>query len=342
MKRFGLLIVAILATTGWWGVTGQDNKTAEKKVNPIVASVVEWAPQAPCFSNPPIDWDKPELKILDIGNSYTIDAQAYLARLAEAAGLEDNYSLYTAYRGGGSFKNWVDIYNNRDTKHYRVYKCAGAELEGVGGNAEAGDGDLFRQTITNTKWDIILIHQVSVYSNDFSLWDGHGRGGYLNELIEILRRTNPQASIGYLMIHSYKGDWRDNTEGDSLKRWINIAGSTKQFMESYGIDFVIPYGTAVQNLRATSLCDHNEFSNDGTHLANGLGDYVASCCYFQALFGPRFGVSIMGNTYRQTDLDESLPGVLNITDTTAPIAQKAAVLAVSNMWQVRNPEEWEF
>lgn len=87
----------------------------------------------------------------------------------------------------------------------------------------------------------------------------------------------------------------------------------------YGIDFIIPYGTAVQNLRASSLNDGRDFSTDGTHLADGLGDYVAACCYWQSVFAPRFG-SIEGNTFRITDLDEDTKGVKNVTDETAPIA----------------------
>lgn len=104
-----------------------------------------------------------------------------------------------------------------------------------------------------------------------------------------------------------------------------------------GIDFVIPYGTAVQNLRATSLNDGSDFSTDGTHLADGLGDYVAACCYWQSMFAPRFG-SIVGNTFRKTDLDENTKGVKNITDETASIAQKAAMWATYNWYEVVNPE----
>ena len=96
------------------------------------------------------------------------------------------------------------------------------------------------------------------------------------------------------MTHSYRGTYWANTEKSSLKRWENIVEATKQLKAEYGIDFIIPYGTAVQNLRASSLNDAYEFSDDGTHLGAGLGDYVAGCCYFQSLLAPRYGVSILG------------------------------------------------
>ena len=77
-------------------------------------------------------------------------------------------------------------------------------------------------------------------------------------------------------------------------------------------------------------------------LNDGMGDYVAGCCYYQALLAPRSGVSILGNTFRLNNLDESVGGRMSITDKTAPVAQKAAMLATYNMWEVMNPEDYPF
>ena len=294
----------------------------------------------PCMFNPAMDFNRQDLKIFDIGNSYTLDAQNYLPGLIQAAGLPSDYSLYRAHRAGASFKSWSDCYNNADTRDYIISKCSGQEIDGISGSGVAMNGELFRNALTSVKWDVVLIHQVSMYANNFELWQGTGEGGYLRELIQIIRKTNPQATIGFLLVHSYRSSYDGNSEGSSLERWKNIAQSAKDLKANYGIDFIIPYGTAVQNLRASSLNDDYEFSNDGTHLAAGLGDYVAGCCYFQSLFAPRFGVGILGNTYRITGLDESLEGQRNVTDTTALIAQKAAMLATYNMWSIMNPEEY--
>jgi hypothetical protein len=73
----------------------------------------------------------------------------------------------------------------------------------------------------------------------------------------------------------------------------------------------------------------------------GLGDYVAGCCYFESLLAPRYGVSIWGNTFRLTDLDESKGGRRNITDQTAVVAQKAAILATLDMWNVSDPDDYD-
>ena len=291
--------------------------------------------------NPPVNFHKADLKVLDIGNSYTQDAQTYLPEIIAASGIDTDFSLYRAFRPSASFKTWVDCWNDSDNEYYSIDFCAGTSLGGISGSGSASDGALFRKALQSVKWDIILIHQVSTYSNDYSLWEGGGAGGYLQELIRIIRVTNPQATIGYLMTHSYRGSYWANSEGSSYLRWRNIADATKQLKLEYDIDFIIPYGAAVQNLRASSLNDGYEFSEDGTHMGAGLGDYVAGCCYFESLLAPRYGVSIWGNTFRLTDLDESKGGRRNITDQTAVVAQKAAILATLDMWNVSDPDDYD-
>ena len=96
-----------------------------------------------------------------------------------------------------------------------------------------------------------MIHQVSTYATIYDAWSAKRDAGYLKELIQIIREANPQATIGFYLIHSYRSDYKSNTEKSSLERWRNIATAVKELRLNYGIDFVIPYGTAVQNLRAT-------------------------------------------------------------------------------------------
>lgn len=292
-------------------------------------------------NNPILDLKKNNLRIFDIGNSYTEDATHYLANIIKTSGITTGYSLYKAYRGGASFKNWVDTYNDCDSRFNTINFVAGDKIEGITtAHCPANDGSIFRNALQNGKWDLILIHQASQYATDFTGWDGNTEKGQLKELVQIIRKTNPQATIGFYIIHSYWSGYSGNKEKSSLDRWQNIVTAAKDLRLNYGIDFIIPYGTAVQNLRATSLNDGSDFSTDGTHLADGLGDYVAACCYWQSIFAPRFG-SIEGNAFRITDLDENTKGVKNVTDETASIAQKAAILAVKNMYEVTNIDSFD-
>ena len=313
----------------------------KESVDELESRIENASGTVPQMYNPPVNFQKADLKVLDIGNSYTQDAQTYLPQIIQASGIGTDFSLYRAFRPNGSFKTWVDCWNDADDETYNVAFCAGTQIGGISGNGYNNDGTLFRKALQTVKWDIILIHQVSTYSNDYSLWEGHGAGGYLQELIRLIRITNPQATIGYLMTHSYRGSYWANSEGSSLLRWKNIAEATKQLKLEYDIDFIIPYGTAVQNLRASSLNDSYEFSEDGTHMGAGLGDYVAGCCYFESLLAPRYGVSVLGNTFRITNLSESVGGRRNVTDETALVAQKAAILATLDMWTVSNPDNYD-
>lgn len=319
----------------------EDISRLQASVEELEKRIAETSGTVSKMYNPPVNFHKADLKVLDIGNSYTQDAQTYLPQIIKAAGIDNDFSLYRAFRPSASFKTWVDCWNDSDNENYSVDFCAGTALDGISGSGRASDGALFRKTLQSVKWDIILIHQVSTYSNDYSLWEGDGAGGCLQELIRIIRVTNPQATIGYLMTHSYRGTYWANSEGSSYQRWRNIADATKQLKLEYDIDFIIPYGTAVQNLRASSLNDSYEFSEDGTHMGAGLGDYVAGCCYFESLLAPRYGVSIFGNTFRVTNLDESKGGRRNITDQTAVVAQKAAILATLDMWNVSDPDDYD-
>ena len=299
------------------------------------------------------DIKKPNLKILDIGNSYTENPTTYIYKLLANAGITEknaNHSHYIAVRGGASFKSWYDCYNDKDnTKRYYIAHKTGKPLNSEPSFTEVTtvkdngyiDGEAFRNLLQNTDWDLILIHQASAYSADYDKWESHESAGYLKEFVQLIKRTNPQAAIGTYLIHSYNTNNEDYAKyGTSRDRWNEYATAVKNFISNYGIDFVIPYGTAVQNLRESSLQDNYQFSHDGTHLGKGLGCYVAGCCYFQALFAPRYNVNVLGNTYNNIVVENAQPGEIDVNPENALVAQKAAMLAVCDMFNISNPEEY--
>jgi hypothetical protein len=120
-----------------------------------------------------------------------------------------------------------------------------------------------------------------------------------------------------------------------------IANSVKRLCEDYDIDFVIPYGTAVQNLRSSSLNNEYDLTRDGLHCGYGLCCYTASCSYYESLIAPRSGISVLGNSarYDASFVTSEYPPV-SVTDENAPIAQNAAILAVKDWYSCKNPEEY--
>ena len=80
---------------------------------------------------------KPDLKVLDIGNSYTNDATSLLPFLVKKLGLDlSDMCLYKATLGGASFIHWYRVYNDSSSDSYEVKRVIG----GLGANVTEGEG----------------------------------------------------------------------------------------------------------------------------------------------------------------------------------------------------------
>jgi len=285
----------------------------------------------------------PTLKVLDIGNSYTNDATELLPLITEASGSDvSKMCLYKAIRAGASFKSWYDVYCGKDTAYqYTIKKVLGGLRANVStGTGAKGDGSLFRKLLTDEQWDIIIIHQMSAYAPYYEQWGGTGRGGYLNEMLSVIKEHQPNAVIGFYLIHSLWDYHTRNKESSSYERWKLICSSVKNLQKDYGIEFIIPYGTAIENLRASSFNNEYDLTRDGTHLGYGLCRYTAACCYYESLIAPLSGISVLGNSarYDASQAASSQYPSISVTDENAYIAQKAAVLATKHMFECINPE----
>lgn len=282
---------------------------------------------------------KPNLKILMLGNSYMLDGTTYLKDLANANGSDiSDMCIYRILRSSSGFKHWCDIYNDKDVyEYYFARELGGLSSTVKQGKGEAGDGSLFRQVLTDDEWDLILIQPVSTEAADYDKWENDG---YLAQLLEILKTHQPNAQIGFVMVHSYWDEYVHNYQHSSYDRWQLIADATQKLVANHDIDFVLPCGTAVEDLRMTSVNNDYDLTRDGTQLAYGLGRYVAACCYYEALIAPRSGISVVGNTLRPTVASSttSTYPIVDVTDENAALAQRAAMLAVSDPFVCHNPE----
>ena len=310
---------------------------------------------APKISNPPIDIRKgamPQLRVLDIGNSFTDDSTAYLPGFVTSAGLDvSDMCLYRCIRGGGSFKSFYDSWHNQDTSggttdptcHYSVGKLFGGLTQSISGTTNL---EKMHSCFEDCKWDLIIIHQVSTYSNQFNLWNGNTDAGYLTELIRLVRLYQPQATIGFLMPHA---SYQQSLNGDTASLFRGIAESVQKMRSAYGIDFIIPVASAIENLRTSQTFKtmypnvQKGYSRDGHHLGYGLARYVANAVCFQSILGKRYGVSVYGNTYRVSVTEQSTyPNEnIDVTDTNATLAQICAILAYDQMYSINSPDNIE-
>lgn len=288
------------------------------------------------------------LRILHIGNSYTDDATSYLPGIVYSYSSKvdmQHVCYYKLTRAAGSFNTWFQCFNGNDSENFYCTKVIGGLTQPIDeGKYPAYDSHSFIEIIKQ-KWDLIIIQQVSTQSNNYSAWNTINTGGYLYQYLSILKEYNPDAVFAYSLVHSYQAHYKNNREGSSLLRWENNMKSAVSLTKDYPIiQKIIPYGTAIQNLRETDINNPDgELTKDGSHLSIGIAKYTASCTLWQSLFYKRTGVSIIGNTFRiscsasdslSTDYKSSL---IDVTDANAAIAQRAADFACQDFQHINNP-----
>lgn len=308
--------------------------------------------------NPRVDMKKKNLKILEIGNSFTNYPTAYISYIVDNAKSrgtlkrdELDVAFYRLTRTGSSFHDWYKLYHNQDTPSGTTYLFSKAkdELGVINATDETCDvtsNALMVKVLTEYKWDIILIHQRSVYSGECDLWEGHTDAGYLKEFIMILKKYQPQAAIGTTLVHSPSKKINAYKEASTYERWKNIARGVAKMQAEYGVDIVIPWGTALECLRQSSLNDaESELTSDLQHPQYGLVVYTLGLVYFECIYGTRYGVSLLDDTWSRDMSPERAnatypSSMYDINDETRPIAQRAAMLACYGMYSISNPEDY--
>lgn len=273
---------------------------------------------------------KDTLKVLCIGNSFTDDALSYLNSLAVAAGIDHNKLCFYLAKKSGSLDYWADVCENGDTVN--INRCVGQITMPL---TRAPLKELIAQD-----WDVITVQQLSRYSQNSATLEPA-----LPYLVNLIRTECPNKNlvIAWMQVWSY---WRKNANlQTSIENWQRI-NEVAQLTLDYGIDMIIPTGTAIQNARGTVLNTPHGLTRDGGHLCYGVGRYVAACSWFEALLAPVFGMSVIGNTavhaitdyeayYNEThNFYETVP----VTDENRTLCQQCATAAIANPNQITTIE----
>ena len=302
---------------------------------------------APKLTNPNCRTDKTTFRVLDIGNSFTYDCTSYMSSLVDYLvankGLNvSNVSFSVAYRGGASYKNWFDIFHDNDTSSYTISQVFGGLTETYPGNHGAGQGECFRNCLKDHKYDLIIVHQVSTYSGASNGWEGSGADGYLKEFVQLLRYYQPQAHIGFLMVHASPRQ-QQTGETNTRNQWRRIADSANWIARNYDMDFVVPAGTAVENLRISNVAPNaaHQLTRDNHHMADGLCRYTGTCAYWESVFAPYFGISCYnsGWVYQQVTPPSGYEtDTVQINAVNAQVAQMCVMLANTDRYLLNNPD----
>lgn len=215
------------------------------------------------------------LKILCVGNSFSVDTMQYVPNIAANLGIE-KIRLGNLYIGGCSInRHWENVKNN--SKAYKYYTNNGAEWKHI---CDVG----IEETVGSEDWDWISIQHGTGDGSRYTLEESYQN---LPCLIEFIRsKTSPKTKVAFNMawvMESYGTHPEIRSyEGNQMLMYQNLTELTERLiLPMKGLDRISPAGTAIQNARATQLCDR--LSRDGFHLSLDIGRYIAGLTFLKAL-----------------------------------------------------------
>ncbi len=224
------------------------------------------------------DYTNADLKILSIGNSYSQDAQAYIAKMAQAEG--KTVKCVNLYKAGCALSTHASGWTNTEA----IYNY---ELNGESGTDYNAFVSL-KAVLESDQFDVITLQQASWTSVSYSTYQPH-----LNNLIAAIREKQPNAKIYLHQTWAY-GDAHANhtsnasyTGGTMATMWEKIEAAYNSAATETGLE-LIPAGQAIQN--AQEALNEGGYSvtsiqRDNSHVSKTWGRYVLARVWYQALFG---------------------------------------------------------
>lgn len=232
------------------------------------------------------------MKILSIGNSYSVNATTYLHQLAESCGVElDTANLYI---GGCPL-----------SLHYRNM-LSGSKAYELQYNGSLSPFKIsMEEALLATDWDVITLQQQSFRSTDYETFQP-----YLNELYDYVTTLCPKAKI---VLHQTWG-YKDGYEGlkhfeSGSAMFAEVEKSYNKAAEEINADFIIRSGKAFELLKENGI---TEYFSDPIHANNGIGCYTLGLVWLKTLTG--------ADPYSVGEIYTKIP----VTDEEKEVAKKVA------------------
>ncbi len=215
-----------------------------------------------------------KIKILSLGNSYSLNSMWELYSICKQAGVKE-IDIAIMYIGGCSLdKHWENVQNNAAT--YELYRNNNGEWKITKDYS-------IEKIITEQSWDIITLQNSSGMSGRS---DGFAN---LENMANYVSDKCPSAKLLWHMTWGYqKGSkWLtpENYNGDEMLMYNSIVDCVKDIVvPSNKFVSVVPVGTAVMNAR-TSRLKTQVHQEDGSHLSEDVGYYVGAFTWFMHITG---------------------------------------------------------
>lgn len=222
-----------------------------------------------------------EMKVLCIGNSFSVDAvENNLVQLAAERGID--LTVGNMYIGGCSLeRHAMNMRGDSAVYSYRLMKQDKAQQMFT---REVTDSVSILWALASDEWDVVTMQQASHYSGQWFTYEP-----WLSELIDSVRlHIQDKTKIYWYMTWAYQQDAKHpafvpNYNGSQAYMYDEILGCNRQVLANHPFDGFIPGGIAVQQARATKLGD--TFCRDGYHLSYTCGRYLMACLWLEVLTG---------------------------------------------------------
>jgi hypothetical protein len=208
---------------------------------------------------------KKALKLLMIGNSFSISCYRQMPQVAQALGLE--LDICSLYIGGCSLQQHMKNVTAAADPAFAPYRLArsvnGRKVTVPAGKPGANAN--IPQTLAADKWDVVTIQQVSHESWQPATFSPAG-----DLLVKTIRERAPGAEIVVQETWSYT-PWDKRLakwKMDQNEMYAKLHAAYAAFAAKYGFR-VIPMGTAVQQWRARRPVRYTENSFGGDVVGGG-------------------------------------------------------------------------
>lgn len=224
------------------------------------------------------------MKILSIGNSFSQDAQRYLAGIARADGC--NLRCVNLMIGGCSL-----------ARHYRNMLAEEPVYSFEQNGVATGLSVSLREALLSDFFDAVTLQQLSSDAPKYETYRP-----YLAELVEFVRKCQPRAKIYLQETWAYERDsYRLTKELGYATENEMTADLQKAYLtaaSSLNLDGIIPSATVFAGARALGA---EHLHRDTFHASLGLGRYLLGLTWYKKLTGR----DIRGNSFRDFDVPVS-------------------------------------
>ena len=218
------------------------------------------------------------MKILSIGNSFSVDAHAYLYDLAKQRGFE--MSLVDLAIGGCSLQtHWTNVEQNNANYAYIIdggdWTDNRVSIEGI---------------IKSAEFDAVTVQQVSHFSGKYETYQP-----YLDNLVAYVRENQPNAKLYFHKTWAYELDSQHSEfylyDKDQKKMYAALCEASS--VACNAIDAImIPAGDVIQAMR--ERLSEFDYANggqslccDGFHMSHTYGRYAVALTWLATFTGER-------------------------------------------------------